>query len=81
MSSRCRLARLASVLVIDVKTVEDDAGQSAFEAAQRFRVKGAHVKSFGVVGTTEAIEADLGHGDTVQGGVELTIPTALEDHR
>jgi hypothetical protein len=45
-------------LVIDVKTVEDDAGQSAFEAAQRFRVRGAHVKSFAVVGTTEAIEAD-----------------------
>jgi hypothetical protein len=67
------LARLASVLVIDVKTVEDDAGQSAFEAAQRFRVRGAHVKSFAVVGTNEAIEADLGHGDTVQGGVELTI--------
>lgn len=73
MSSHCRLARLASVLVIDVKTVDDDAGRSAFEAAQRFRVRGAHVKSFAVVGTAEAIEADLGHGHPVQGGVELTI--------
>ena len=65
--------KLVSVVVVDVEVVKDDAGQAAFEAAQCFRVRGARVESFAVVGAAEAIEADLGHSDAVQGGVELTI--------
>jgi hypothetical protein len=33
MSSRCRLARLESGLVVVVEVVVDDAGEAAFEAA------------------------------------------------
>src|ERR1700758_893537 len=80
MSSRCRLARLVAGVVVSVKVVEDDSGQAAFEAAQRFWIGGARIESFAVVGATEAIEADLGHGDTVQGGVELTIARAGQPH-
>jgi hypothetical protein len=38
MSSRCRLARLSSVLVVGVEVAEDDAGEAAFEAAQGFGI-------------------------------------------
>ena len=52
----------------------DDAGESTFEAAQRFfgRVSGG--EPLAVVPVAEAVvEADLGDGDAVQGGVELAV--------
>jgi hypothetical protein len=36
MSSRCRLARLLTVLVVSVQVVEDHAGEAAFEAVARY---------------------------------------------
>jgi hypothetical protein len=41
-------------LVVGVQVVDDGAGQSAFEAAQRFTVEGAGVESFAVVGLATA---------------------------
>jgi hypothetical protein len=88
MSSRCRLARLISGLVVGVEVLEDHTGQTAFEAAQCFGGGGTGVKSCAVVGLAESVQADLCDGDAVQGGVELTVagaaqpdPTAvLPDH-
>jgi hypothetical protein len=76
MSSRCRLARLDSVLVVGVEVVVDDSGEAAFEAAQCLGFGGTGVKPFVVVGPAEPIEADPGHGDAVQCGVELTVARA-----
>jgi hypothetical protein len=60
-------------LVVGVEVVEDDAGQATFEAAQGLSAGGAGITPFGVVGPAEAVEADLGDGDAVQGSIELTM--------
>lgn len=80
MSSRCRLARLDSVLVVGVEVVEDDTSQAAFEAAQCLGLGIAGINAFAVIGLSQAIEADLGNGDAVQGSVELTIARAGHAH-
>ena len=80
MSSRCRLARLDSVLVVGVEVVEDDAGQAAFEAAQCLGFGIAGIDAFAVIGAAHAIETDLCDGDAVQGCVELTVARAGHAH-
>ena len=73
MSSRCRLARLDSVLFVGVEVVKHGAGDAAFEAAQGFWLGVSGSEAFAVIGLAEAGKADLGDSDTVQGRVELTV--------
>jgi hypothetical protein len=73
MSSRCRLARLSSVFFVGVEVVEDDSGESAFEAAQGFGFGIAGIDAVSEVGLSQAVEADLSDGDAVQGDVELPV--------
>jgi len=73
MSSRCRLARLIASLVVGVKVVEHDASQASFEAAQCLCLRGAGISALSVVRPSDPVEADLGDGDAVQGGVELAV--------
>src|ERR1700757_1915573 len=80
MSSRCRLARLLTFLVVDVEMAETDSGQTPFEAAQGFSPGVADGDAVAVVGLSEAIEADLGDSDAVQGGVELAVARTGHAH-
>jgi hypothetical protein len=73
MSSRCRLARLDSVVVVGVEVVKHHTGQATFEAAQRLGCGVSIRQSLAVVGLTQAVEADLGDCDAVQRGVELAV--------
>ncbi len=73
MSSRCRLASGLALLLVGVEVVKHHAGQAAFEAAQGFGAGVPGREAFAVVGLAEAVEADLGDGDAVQGGVELAV--------
>ena len=75
--------------MVGVEVMEDDAGQAAFEACAALQGCEAPVSSrCAVVGLAESVEADLGDGDAVQGGVELPIaervirtrPAVLPDH-
>jgi hypothetical protein len=65
-------------VVVGLEGVEHDAGEASFEAAQRFG--GGH--SLGllllVVGLAEAVHTDLGDGDAVDRGVELSVAGAGE---
>src|ERR1700756_1344805 len=76
MSSRCRLARLGSVLVVVVAVGGGGAREATFEAAQGLGFGGASVKPFLVVPAAQSVESDLGNGDPVQCGVELTVARA-----
>ena len=76
MSSRCQLARLCSVFVVGVEVAENDSCEAAFEAAQRFGGGIAFGETVPVVGLAQAVEADLGDRDPVQGSVELTVARA-----
>jgi hypothetical protein len=68
MSSHCQLARLCSGFVVRVQVSEDGSGEVAFEAAQRFGGGVAFGEAVPVVGLAQAVEADLGDSDAVQGG-------------
>ena len=59
--------------MVSAEVVEDHAGQSAFEAAKGFGAGITGGQSLAVVGASKSVKADLGHGDAVQGGVELTV--------
>jgi hypothetical protein len=65
MSSRCRLARLLTVLFIGVEMAEDDTGQAAFEAAQGFGRGVTDGDAMTVIGLPDSIETDLGDCDPV----------------
>ena len=76
MSSRCPLARLNSVVVVGAQVAEDHSGETALETAQGLGCGIAGGQSLAVVRPTQAVEADLGHRDAMQGGVELTVARA-----
>jgi hypothetical protein len=80
MSSRCRLARLKSVLVVGVEVVENGAGEAAFEAAQGFCLGVTGGQTVAVVGLAESVETDLGDCYPVSGSVELAVARAGHAH-
>ncbi len=53
--------------------VVNDSGETAFKAAQGFGLGVTTVLAAAVVGLSETIEADLGDGDAMQGGIELAV--------
>ena len=73
MSSRGRESSRGRGRRVVLQCLEDDAGESSFEGAQGLGLGVAGVEAFAVVAAAEAVAADLGDRDPVEGGVELPV--------
>lgn len=71
---------MSSVGVVGVEVAEDDAPESAFEAAKGFGGGIAGCESVPVVGLAESVTTDLGDGDAMQDSVELTVLRAAKEN-